>query len=215
MNIILLGPPGCGKGTQASVLAQTYMLAKLSTGDMLREAVAAGTDVGLRAKSIMASGGLVDDATMVELIRQRIAQKDCAQGFILDGFPRTQPQAQALDVMLCDIGKSLHAVIELKVDDEALIARITGRYACAACGEGYHDTFKLPLSVGKCDKCGGTSFSRREDDNKDTVARRVKAYHDQTAPLLPYYSAQGNLYSVDGMAAIDEVQMQIKQILVK
>ena len=215
MNIILLGPPGCGKGTQASVLAETYNLAKLSTGDMLREAVAAGTEVGLKAKSIMSSGGLVDDATMVELIRQRLSQGDCGKGFILDGFPRTQAQAQALDVMLRDIHKSLNAVIELKVDDVALIDRITGRYACASCGEGYHDSFKLPLASGVCDKCGGADFSRREDDNKETVVRRVKAYHDQTAPLLPYYTAQGNLYSVDGMAAIDDVQMQIKQILVK
>lgn len=215
MNIILLGPPGCGKGTQASVLSEMYSLAKLSTGDMLREAVAAGSELGNRVKTIMASGALVDDATMVELIRQRISQKDCEAGFILDGFPRTEAQAQALDVMLQDVSKSLDAVIEMKVIDDALVARITGRFACAKCGEGYHDSFK-PLKVaGKCDKCGSAAFSRREDDNKETVVRRVKAYHDQTAPLLPYYNARGKLYSVDGMASIDVVLEQIKKILDK
>lgn len=215
MNIILLGPPGCGKGTQASALAETYGLAKLSTGDMLREAVAAGSEMGLRVKTIMASGALVDDATMVELIRQRIAQKDCDSGFILDGFPRTQAQAQALDTMLKDVSKSLDAVIEMQVVDDALVARITGRFACAACGEGYHDSFKPLKNSGVCDKCGGTSFARREDDNKETVVLRVKSYHEQTAPLLPYYKSLGKLHAVDGMASIDIVLKQIKQILGK
>ncbi len=215
MNLILLGPPGCGKGTQASVLADAYELAKLSTGDMLREAVASGSEMGKRVQGIMSSGALVDDATMIDLIKDRIAQADCASGFILDGFPRTVAQAEALDVMLSEVNKSLSAVIELKVDDAALVERITGRYACAKCGEGYHDSFKKPLKEGVCDKCGSGEFSRRADDNRDTVAKRVAAYHSQTAPLLPYYTQKKILSSVDGMAEIDVVQTQIKQILVK
>jgi len=215
MNIILLGPPGGGKGTQASVLADAYGLAKLSTGDMLREAVASGSELGLRAKGIMATGGLVDDATMVDLIRDRLSASDCANGFILDGFPRTVAQAQALDSMLEEISKSLTAVIELKVDELALVERITGRFTCGSCGEGYHDSFKPTVLAGVCDKCGSAKFTRREDDNKDTVERRVQAYNDQTAPLLPYYAAKNKLFSVDGMDAIDHVQSQIKQILGK
>lgn len=215
MNIILLGPPGCGKGTQASVLADTYNLAKLSTGDMLREAVASGSDMGKRVQGIMSSGSLVDDATMIDLIRERLAQKDCEAGFILDGFPRTVGQAEALDVMLADLKKPLSAVIELKVVDDVLVGRITGRFACAKCGEGFHDEFKKPLHDGVCDKCGAAEFSRRADDNKDTVAKRVAAYHAQTAPLLPYYTQRGILSSVDGMAEIEVVQQQINKILVK
>lgn len=213
MNLILLGPPGAGKGTQAQTLSAEFGLAKLSTGDMLRAAVASGSELGLMAKDIMARGALVPDEIMINLIRERIRESDCANGFILDGFPRTEAQAEALDVMLAAEGKKLDHVIELKVDDAKLVKRITGRFSCKKCGAGYHDSFKQPKAAGVCDECGATEFVRREDDKAETVTKRLTAYHAQTAPLLPYYAKSGALTSVDGMADINEVGVAINKIL--
>jgi adenylate kinase len=205
MQLVLLGPPGAGKGTQANRLKTRYQLAHLSTGDMLREAVAAGTEVGRQAKAIMDAGRLVSDEVINRLVAERIEQPDCARGFILDGFPRTLTQAEALDRMLAERKSPLTGVVELEVDDEALVERISGRFACAKCGAGYHDRFKPTAAAGVCDVCGSTEFVRREDDTPETVRARLKAYHDQTAPLLPYYRDKGLLVSVDGMAEIDRV----------
>jgi adenylate kinase len=213
MNLILLGPPGAGKGTQAQRLEQTHGLVQLSTGDMLRAAVAAGTEIGRQAKTIMDRGELVPDAVVVSIIADRISQPDASRGFILDGFPRTVAQAEALDRMLAERGLKLHSVIEMKVVDDILVERITGRFSCAKCGAGYHDTFQQPKVAGICDKCGSTEFKRRADDKADTVTQRLAAYHAQTAPLLPYYEARGVLRSVDGMAPIDEVTRQIEGVL--
>ncbi len=213
MNLILLGPPGAGKGTQASRLEQAYGLKQLSTGDMLRTAVASGSPLGQEVKAIMERGDLVPDDIMIEMIAARIEQPDCAGGFILDGFPRTVPQAEALDRMLVEKGLRLDHVIELKVDDAALVERIAGRYTCAKCGAGYHDTNLRPRMPGICDVCGSTEFIRRKDDNAETVAARLKAYHAQTAPLLPYYEARGALKSVDGMASIEAVAAALDGIM--
>ena len=213
MNLIIFGPPGAGKGTQADYLSKKYDIAKLSTGDMLREAVASGSELGKQAKSIMEAGQLVPDAVMIKLIRARIKKEDCNKGFILDGFPRTQAQAQALDEMLKDEKKSLDYVVELQVDDQKLTERIVGRFACGDCGAGYHDIFKQPTTEGACDECGSTNFVRRADDKKETVAKRLSAYHEQTAPLLPYYREKRVLVRVDGMADIKEVTNKIEQIL--
>ncbi len=213
MNLILLGPPGAGKGTQAQLLKDRHGLVQLSTGDMLRAAVAAGTDLGRQVKSIMEAGALVPDDIIIAMIAERIAKPDCAAGFILDGFPRTTGQAEALDRMLAEKGLKLDAVVELKVDDAALVDRISGRYSCGTCGAGYHDTHKKPKKAGVCDVCGGTKFTRREDDKAETVKARLEAYHRQTAPLLPYYKARGVLKTVDGMAPIDEVAGQIENLL--
>jgi adenylate kinase len=209
MRLVLLGPPGAGKGTQAERIKARYGSAHLSTGDMLREAVAAGTEVGRRAKAIMDAGRLVPDDVINRLVAERIAEPDCARGFILDGFPRTLAQAQALDALLHDRGERLDAVLELAVDDDALVERISGRFACAKCGAGYHDRFRQPKVAGVCDVCGSREFVRREDDKAETVRARLEAYHAQTAPLLPYYRKQGLLAVVDGMAGIDEVTAEI------
>jgi len=209
MKLVLLGPPGAGKGTQATRIKERHGLAHLSTGDMLREAVAAGTEVGRQAKAIMDAGKLVPDEVMNRLVAERITRPDCAQGFILDGFPRTIAQAEALDRLLAERGEKLDAVIEVAVDDDALIDRISGRFTCASCGAGYHDRHMPTRAEGVCDECGGTEFTRRPDDNAKTVRARLQAYHDQTAPLLPYYRDKGLLATVDGMAEIDEVTDEI------
>jgi adenylate kinase len=213
MNLILLGPPGAGKGTQAKRLEDRHSLVQLSTGDMLRAVVASGAPLGQQAKEIMAAGKLMPDELMIEMIADRITKPDCSTGFILDGFPRTVPQAEALDRMLEEKGLKLDHVIEMKVDDAALVERITGRYTCAKCGQGYHDKFQTPKVDGVCDVCGSTEFTRRADDNAETVSTRLAAYHKQTAPILPYYRERGVLETVDGMADIDVVTEQIETLL--
>ena len=213
MNIILLGPPGAGKGTQARILVDRDGMVQLSTGDMLRAAVAAGTEVGQKADAVMKAGGLVSDEIVVGVVDERLDLPDIANGVIFDGFPRTTPQAEALDGLLADKGMSLDAVVNMEVDDAAMVDRISGRYTCANCGEGYHDTQKQPAKEGVCDKCGSTEFKRRKDDNAETVASRLKEYHAETAPLIEYYSTTGKLRSVDGMADIDEVTAAIKAAL--
>jgi adenylate kinase len=210
----LLGPPGAGKGTQAKRLEELRGLMQLSTGDMLRAAVASRTPLGLQAKQVMESGQLVRDDLMVDMIAERILQPDCAKGFILDGFPRTLHQAQALDEMLAARGLgSIDRVIEIAVDEPALIGRIAGRFSCAICGAGYHDKFKQPKRAGVCDRCGGTQFVRRPDDKAEAVAVRFEAYRKQTEPILPYYRSRGLLYTVNGMADPEEVAHQIDQVL--
>ncbi len=203
--LILLGPPGAGKGTQARMLEEKFALVQLSTGDLLRAAVAAGTDAGKAAKAVMEAGELVSDEIVIAILRDRLGDADCAKGVILDGFPRTTGQAMALDALLADSGQKINAAISLEVEDTAMVTRISGRFTCAACGEGYHDTFKPPLAPEVCDKCGGTTMNRRVDDNAETVASRLVAYHDQTAPLITYYDGRGVLKSVDAMGAIDVI----------
>ena len=209
MRLILLGPPGAGKGTQAQRLVDKYSIPQLSTGDMLRAAVAAGTETGKRAKDIMDAGGLVSDDIVNAIISDRIEQDDCVNGFILDGYPRTLQQADATVALLSGKGMKLDAVVELAVDDSVLVERISGRYTCANCGAGYHDTNLKPEKEGVCDKCGGTEFKRRPDDRAETVVDRLQTYYKETAPLIGYYYAKGLLRSVDGMADIDDVTKEI------
>ena len=213
MNLLLLGPPGAGKGTQARLVEETYGIVQLSTGDMLRASVASGSALGREVKAIMDAGELVSDDIMIRMIAQRIDQPDCARGFLLDGFPRTTAQAEALDAMLAERGQKLDHVIQLAVDEEALVARIAGRFTCARCGEGYHDRFKAPAVDGVCDKCGGTDFIRRDDDRADTVRQRLLVYRRQTEPILPYYEARGILQTVEGMADIDQVAATVRERL--
>lgn len=213
MRLVLLGPPGAGKGTQAQWLKERFGIPHLSTGDMLREAVAAGSEIGRQAKAVMERGELVSDAIMVGVIRERLDQPDCARGFILDGFPRTLAQAEALDALLAERGEKLDAVIEFAVEPEVLVARIAGRFACAKCGAGYHERFKRPRVEGVCDVCGSTEFVRRADDNEEAVRRRLQAYLEQTAPLVAFYRARGVLRTVDGMASIAEVSNAIARAL--
>ena len=213
MNLILLGPPGAGKGTQAEVITQKRGLVQLSTGDMLREAVKAGTRIGEEASAVMEAGGLVPDEIVISIVAERLSTSDCANGFILDGFPRTLNQAAALDNLLQAQGKQLDAVIEIKVDDAVLIDRISGRYMCADCGASFHDTNHKPKVPGVCDRCGSTEFIRRKDDNAETVRNRLMAYYRETSPLIGYYFAKDKLRSVDGMAPISEVSSQIEAVL--
>jgi adenylate kinase len=213
MNLILLGPPGAGKGTQAKILEEHHGFKQLSTGDMLRAAVAAGTEQGLKAKAIMDRGDLVSDDVIVAIVSDRLDKPDVAKGVVFDGFPRTPAQAKALDEMLKKRGAKLGAVIEMKVDDEALVKRIVGRYTCAKCGQGYHDKFAKPKKPGICDVCGSTEFTRRADDNEKTVRDRLQVYNKQTAPLVAYYRGQGNLHVIDGMADIGKVTQEMSAVL--
>ncbi|MGW8135097.1 adenylate kinase [Sphingomonas zeae] len=213
MNIILLGPPGAGKGTQAQRLVANRGMVQLSTGDMLRAAVKAGTPVGLQAKAVMDAGELVSDAIVSALIGERLDQAEAEGGAIFDGYPRTEAQAEALDMLLAERGKSLDHVIELAVDEDALVERITGRFTCASCGTGYHDGFKPTRVEGVCDVCGSTEFKRRPDDNAETVRTRMAEYRAKTAPILPIYEARGIVTRVDGMASMDAVGMAIDAIL--
>ncbi|ABN77334.1 adenylate kinase [Cereibacter sphaeroides] len=211
--LILLGPPGAGKGTQARMLEERFGLVQLSTGDLLRAAVAAGTPAGMAAKAVMEAGGLVSDEIVLAILADRMAQPDVARGIILDGFPRTAGQAAALDGLLERAGQRVTAAISLEVDDGAMVERVSGRSTCAACGEGYHDSFKQPARAGTCDKCGGTEFKRRPDDNADTVGARLAAYHAQTAPLIAYYDGCGVLERIDAMGAIDEIASALGRIV--
>ena len=211
--LILLGPPGAGKGRQARMLEERFGLIQLSTGDLLRGAVAAQTPAGMAAKSVMEAGGLVSDDIVLAVLKDRMQAPDVSRGVILDGFPRTDGQAAALDGMLADTGQKVTAAISLEVDDEAMVGRVAGRFTCASCGEGYHDDFKRTARQGVCDKCQGTDFSRRADDNAETARARLKAYHAQTAPLIAYYEKQGVLKTVDAMRPIAVIAETLQSVV--
>lgn len=211
--LILLGPPGAGKGTQARMLEEDFGLVQLSTGDLLRAAVAAGTEAGKRAKAVMEAGQLVSDDIVLAILKDRMAQPDVARGVILDGFPRTAGQAAALDGLLAEAGARVTAAISLEVEDEAMVARVSGRYTCATCGEGYHDEFKQPAKAGTCDKCGGTAMKRRADDNAETVRDRLQAYHAQTAPLIAHYDRLSVLERVPAMGTITGIRARLAEIV--
>lgn len=213
--LILLGPPGAGKGTQARMLEEDFGLVQLSTGDLLRAAVAAGTEAGRQAKAVMEAGQLVSDDIVLAVLKDRMAAQDVAKGIILDGFPRTAGQAAALDGLLEAAGQKVTAAVSLEVDDEAMVGRVAGRFTCAACGEGYHDEFKRPAVAGACDKCGGTAFKRRADDNAETVRERLQAYHAQTAPLIAHYEGQGVLQRVDAMGSIAAIRAALSAIVTR
>jgi adenylate kinase len=213
VNLILLGPPGAGKGTQARMLEESFGLVQLSTGDLLRGAVAAGTEAGLAAKAVMEKGELVSDEIVLAVLAERLDQPDVAAGTILDGFPRTTGQADALDALLAERGARIDAVISLAVENEAMVERVSGRFTCAACGEGYHDSFKQPARPGVCDRCGGTEMKRRPDDTAETVRTRLDAYHADTAPLIAHYAARGTLTEVDAMADIGRVRAEMEAIV--
>ena len=211
--LILLGPPGAGKGTQARMLQDRFGLVQLSTGDLLRAAVAAGTDAGKAAKAVMQAGDLVSDEIVLAILKDRLAEPDTAKGVILDGFPRTTVQAQALDTLLAQSGQRINAAISLEVDDAEMVARVAGRSTCGTCGEGYHDSYKTPAVAGTCDKCGGTAMTRRADDNAATVGQRLTAYHAQPAPLIAYYEEQGNLQRIDAMGEIAQIAEGLSAIV--
>lgn len=211
--LVLLGPPGAGKGTQARMLDRAHGLVQLSTGDLLRAAVAAGTEAGRKAKAVMEAGGLVSDDIVIAILRDRLAGPDCGNGVILDGFPRTKAQAEALDTLLGSNGQRISAVISLEVDDAAMVERISGRFTCGRCGEGYHDRFKPAARIGTCDTCGAQDMVRRADDNAETVAQRLRAYHAQTAPLIAYYDDAGALRRVDAMEAIDDIASELSSVV--
>jgi adenylate kinase len=211
--LILLGPPGAGKGTQARKLEEGFGLVQLSTGDLLRAAVAAGTEAGKQAKAVMESGALVSDEIVLAILKDRLAEPDCAKGVILDGFPRTTVQAEALDDLLDASGQRINAAISLDVDDAEMVTRIAGRSTCKGCGEGYHDTFKAPAVAETCDKCGSTEMVRRADDNAETVASRLEAYHAQTAPLIDYYAGKDALVRVDAMGDIDAIASDLGAVV--
>ena len=213
MNLILLGPPGAGKGTQAKILEEKLGYKQLSTGDMLRSAIAAGSDIGLKAKTIVDRGDLVSDDVIIGIVSDRLDMPDVNQGIIFDGFPRTPAQADALDKMLASKGQRLNAVVEMKVDDEALVKRIVGRCTCAKCGQGYHKEFAMPKRAGICDICDGTEFNRRPDDNEKTVRDRLGVYNKQTAPLVEYYRRKGNLHVIDGMADVGKVTSAVLSVI--
>ncbi len=213
MNIILLGPPGAGKGTQASKLVADRRMVQLSTGDMLRAAVKAGTPIGLKAKAVMEAGELVSDEIVSGLIGEKLDSMGADEGAIFDGYPRTEAQAVSLDEILASRGRKLDRVIELEVNEDALVERITGRFTCAQCGEGYHDIFKQPKAEGVCDVCGSSEFKRRPDDNEETVRTRMAEYRAKTAPILPLYEARGLVQRVDGMADMSAVSAHIASIL--
>ncbi|MCC5986510.1 MAG: adenylate kinase [Pararhodobacter sp.] len=213
--LILLGPPGAGKGTQARMLQQRFGLVQLSTGDLLRAAVAEATEAGRQAQAVMAAGGLVSDEIVLAILRERMAAPDTTKGVILDGFPRTEGQAMALDSLLAEQGLAISAAVSMAVDDDAMVRRVSGRFTCAGCGEGYHDEFRQPRKQGVCDECAGTAFTRRADDNAETVRARLTAYHAQTAPLIAYYDKRGVLQAVDGMGSIDAIAGELGAMVSK
>ena len=213
MRLILLGPPGAGKGTQAQRLVESHGIPQLSTGDMLRAAVSSGSDIGKRAKAVMDAGRLVSDEIVNQIVSDRIDEEDCRRGFVLDGYPRTLAQADAVEEILSAKNSGLDAVIEIRVDDDILVERIAGRYTCAKCGAGYHDKHLRPEREGICDRCGSTVFKRRPDDNAETLRTRLMAYYKETSPLIGYYYAKGLLHVVDGMRDIDAVTARIEAVL--